>query len=339
MIGAAGDPTRNLLTGLVSQLVQPSGFGLAAFGGFVLVLTAAIVAFLLWLELAVRSAAVGAAALFLPLALIGLAWPATAHWARRLGETLAALVLSKLVIAAVLALAAGLLVSSSGGASVVEGVALLAIAAFSPFSLLKLVPAVEAGAIGHFEGLSRRPIRAAHLALVGGDGAAFLANLGGAARGGLGSGGSSRPGGSSPDPGRWGPDRQPPAGSASGVIPPLDRDTAGISGGPGPSDAQDGPAGRPVADGSDEQSAARPSGAAGPWGAGPVITVTSSPPRSPADTGGVPAADVSPAAGGAVPVVHRAPGDAVSRTAAPPEDGGKDVGPHLVLSTGEQDHG
>ena len=66
-------------------------------------LTAAVVAFVLWLELAVRSAAIGAAALFLPLALVGLAWPATSHWARRLGETLAALVLSKLVIAAVLA--------------------------------------------------------------------------------------------------------------------------------------------------------------------------------------------------------------------------------------------
>ena len=76
--------------------------------------TMAIVAFVLWVELAVRSAAVAAATLFLPLALAGLAWPATTHWARRLGETLAALVLMKLVIAGVLSLAATAIGSHSG---------------------------------------------------------------------------------------------------------------------------------------------------------------------------------------------------------------------------------
>ncbi|MGD0984861.1 MAG: hypothetical protein ABSA65_13760 [Acidimicrobiales bacterium] len=160
VLSAAGDPTHRLLAGLVAGLEQTGGPGLAAFGAFLVVLTAAIVAFVLWLELAVRSAAIAAASLFLPLALVGLAWPATSHWARRLGETLAALVLSKLVIASVLALAAGLLGSSSGVAGVVEGVALLAVAAFAPFALLKLVPAVEAGAVAHLEGLSRRPVRA-----------------------------------------------------------------------------------------------------------------------------------------------------------------------------------
>ena len=161
LLDAAGDPTHRLLLGLVGGLDKAGGFGLTAFGAFLLVFAAAIVAFVLWLELAVRSAAIAAAALFLPLALVGLAWPATAHWARRLGETLAALVLSKLVIVAVLALAAGLLGGSSTIAGVVEGVALLAVAAFAPFALLKLVPAVEAGAVAHLEGLGRRPIRAA----------------------------------------------------------------------------------------------------------------------------------------------------------------------------------
>ena len=161
MLDAAGDPTHRLLLGLVAGLSRGGGLGLAAFGGFMVVLAAAIVSFVLWLELAVRSAAIAAASLFLPLALAGLAWPATAHWARRLGETLAALVLSKLVIAAVLALAAGLLGSSSGLAGVVEGIALLAIAGFAPFALLKLVPAIEAGATAHFEGLGRRSVHAA----------------------------------------------------------------------------------------------------------------------------------------------------------------------------------
>jgi len=159
-LGAAGDPTRRLLSGLTSELGRAGGLGLAAFGAFLVVLAAAVVAFVLWLELAVRSAAIAAASLFLPLALAGFAWPATSHWARRLAETLAALVLSKLVIAAVLALAAGLLGTSSGIAGVVEGVALLAVAAFAPVALLKLVPAIEAGATAHLEGLGRRPARA-----------------------------------------------------------------------------------------------------------------------------------------------------------------------------------
>jgi hypothetical protein len=184
LIGANGDPTHHLLTGLVSGLAQPANLGLAAFAEFLIMLSAGFVAFLLWLELVVRSAAVAAASLFLPLALVGLAWPATSHWARRLGETLAALVLSKLVIAAVLALAAGLIVASSSLSSVVQGVALLGIASFAPFALLKLVPVVEAGAIAQLESMGRRPIRAAErlgsqVLGLGGGGVAALASLGG----------------------------------------------------------------------------------------------------------------------------------------------------------------
>ncbi len=199
VLGAAGDPTHRLLAGLVAGLGQAGGPGLAAFGAFLVVLTAAIVAFVLWLELAVRSAAIAAASLFLPLALVGLAWPATAHWARRLGETLTALVLSKLVIASVLALAASLLGSSSSVAGVVEGVALLAVAAFAPLALLKLVPAVEAGAVAHLEGLSRRPVRAgqrlgttiAGLEIGGLGGLGGLSSLASKRAGGPGAGGSN----------------------------------------------------------------------------------------------------------------------------------------------------
>jgi hypothetical protein len=199
VLDAAGDPTHHLLLNLVAGLARTGGLGIAAFGAFLVVFTAAVVAFVLWLELAVRSAAIAAASLFLPLALVGLAWPATAHWARRLGETLAALVLSKLVIASVLALAAGLLGSSSGVAGVVEGVALLAVAAFAPFALLKIVPAVEAGAVAHLEGLSQRPVRAgqrlgteiASLEIGGAGSLGDLAALGSKSSGGSGAGGSN----------------------------------------------------------------------------------------------------------------------------------------------------
>jgi hypothetical protein len=134
-----------------------SGFG---FGQLVLVVVVAFVGFLLWVELAVRSAAVAAATLFLPLALAGLVWPATSHWARRLGETLAGLVFMKLVMAAVLALAGGALAAGAGGlASVVEGVALLGLTAFAPFALFRLIPIVENGAASHVYG--SRPAQAA----------------------------------------------------------------------------------------------------------------------------------------------------------------------------------
>jgi hypothetical protein len=122
------------------------------------------------------------------------------------------LVISKFAIASVLALAAGLLLGSSGLAAVVQGVALLAMAAFAPFALLKLVPVVEAGAVAHLEGLGRRSVRAAErlgtgaLGLDGG-GVAALAGLGGLkSAGGKVSGGADT-GGSSLRPfGEWRPE-------------------------------------------------------------------------------------------------------------------------------------
>jgi len=133
-------------------------------GGLAVVIGAVMV----WLELLLRSAAVYVAVLFLPLALAGLAWPAISHWSRRLVDTLAALVLSKLVIVAVLSLAVGALAGGTGStpsgasgpgggfASVLAGAALLLMAAFAPWSLFRLLPFLEAGAVGHLEGLTHR---------------------------------------------------------------------------------------------------------------------------------------------------------------------------------------
>jgi type IV secretion system protein TrbL len=149
-------------------------------GGIAIVVGAVMV----WLELLLRSAAVYVAVLFLPLALAGLAWPAIAHWSRRLVDTLAALVLSKLVIVAVLSLAAGALAGGTGSkpsgatgpgggfASVLGGAALLLMAAFAPWSLFRLLPFIEAGAVGHLEGLGQR---ARHQAAVPARGLATVA--------------------------------------------------------------------------------------------------------------------------------------------------------------------
>lgn len=180
------------LIGNLGAALSAGSLPVSAVGTFVMFIGAvllAIAALVLWLELVVRAAAVAAATLFLPLALAGLVWPATAHWCRRLGETIAALVLSKLVIAAVLSLGAGAITAGIGGpsdtsggfSSVVVGIALLGVATFSPFALLRLVPAMEAGAVAHLESVRHRlpqlataPVRGFNLAMQAADGAGML---------------------------------------------------------------------------------------------------------------------------------------------------------------------
>ncbi len=175
ILSSAGVDTTNVLSGLFAFLVPStvaSGGGAPSFVVFIGALVVASAALVLWLELVVRAAAVSVAVLFLPLALAALVWPSVAHWCRRLADTLVALVLSKLVIAAVLSLAAGALAgglgssatgsgSAGGFAAVVTGIALLVVAILSPFTLLRLVPAVESGAAGHLESTGHRLTSAA----------------------------------------------------------------------------------------------------------------------------------------------------------------------------------
>ena len=179
VLSTGGVDTANLFSGLSAFFAgvgpaAPVLLAVPAFVVFIAALLVAMAALVLWLELVVRAAAVSAAVLFLPLALAALVWPAVAHWCRRLADTIVALVLSKLVVAAVLSLAAGALagglgLSGSGEgsfSSVMIGIALLVIATLSPFTLLRLVPAVEAGAVAHLEsarhrlqGAARAPVR------------------------------------------------------------------------------------------------------------------------------------------------------------------------------------
>ena len=175
-------------------------------------------AFLLWVELLVRAAAVYVAVLFLPLALASLAWPAVAHWSRRLVDTLAALVLGKFVIVAVLSLGVAALAAGTGGSGadggftdVLTAAALLALAAASPWALFRLLPFLEAGAVGHLEGAGRRtvasavgPVRsladtAVRLSAAAGSGGA--SEVGMALASGAASGGPPGPGGHTPGAG------------------------------------------------------------------------------------------------------------------------------------------
>lgn len=115
---------------------------------------------LVWLEMMVRDAGVYVTVFFMPLVLVGYIWPATAGFARRGVEILASLILSKFVIVAALTLGLAAL-NSRGPDAVVAAAGLMLLAGFAPFTLMRLAPVVEAAAIGHLEGMSRRPARAA----------------------------------------------------------------------------------------------------------------------------------------------------------------------------------
>jgi hypothetical protein len=156
-----GVDIQNVLAGVAKLLFSEIGAGPQSPPTFVVLLGGLLVAmgaFALWVELLVRAAAVYVAVLFLPLALASLVWPAISHWCRRLADTLVALILAKFVIVAVLSLAASALASGTGSgfASVLGGGALLLLAAFTPFTLLRLIPAVEAGAVHQLEGVRHR---------------------------------------------------------------------------------------------------------------------------------------------------------------------------------------
>jgi hypothetical protein len=159
--------TSSDLKGFLSTLGHlVDGTSFPANGGFAVLLASAVLAFgalLMCIEMIVRTDAVYVAVLFLPLALAGLVWPATVRWGRRLVETLVVLILSKFVVVAIVSLAASAvsasLQSAPGGdgfPALIAGLSLLLLAAFAPYALLRLVPIVEAGMVGHLEGAGRR---------------------------------------------------------------------------------------------------------------------------------------------------------------------------------------
>ena len=161
----AGLDTGHFLSATVSALSGPLA-GAPATPAFVLFLGGLAVvfgSFLLWIELMVRAAAVYVAVLFLPLALASLAWPAVAHWCRRLVDVLVGLILSKFVIVTVLSLAVSALAGGTNGqgsgggfSAVLGGAALLLLAAAAPWALFRLLPFAEAAAISHLEGVGLR---------------------------------------------------------------------------------------------------------------------------------------------------------------------------------------
>ena len=189
------------------------GGALTAIGALLLALLAAIAAFMLWIELAVRSALILVATAFLPLGLAGLLWPRTASWLRRLGEIVVAVAISKLVIVVVLILGAAALTESTislstPGADIdamVNGVAFLGLATFGLPMALRVVPLAAEAAMHAGRGRSfvQSTVRApSRLAMNANSTATLLQRVGSKRAGGTGGDGSG-------------------SGAAGGVTPPT----------------------------------------------------------------------------------------------------------------------
>ena len=115
---------------------------------FLAAIIGAFAAFGVWLELLMRDAAVYVVALFMPMALAASIWPRWMGALRRSGELLVVVIGSKFVIVSVIALAAGLVAESGSDVEhILAASALMLLACFAPFVLLKLVPFAE-GAMG-----------------------------------------------------------------------------------------------------------------------------------------------------------------------------------------------
>lgn len=153
--GASSHFTEQMVT-----LLATPGQNVTGFLGVVLALVAGCASLLLWIELVIRSSAVLCASLFIPLALAGVIWPVTSHWIRRLAETLGALILAKVAMCAVVMLGVSSIAHPSGASGVIEGTAIMLLAAFAPFAVLRLLPFVEQGSTSHFAGMSQRAVGA-----------------------------------------------------------------------------------------------------------------------------------------------------------------------------------
>jgi len=120
------------------------GVEVPLFVGFIAAMLAAFAAFLVWIELLMRDAAIYVVALFMPLALAASIWPRWMGALRRTAELVTVVVSSKFVIVAIIALAASLLANTGGKVEhVLAAGALLLLACFSPLVLFKLLPFAE----------------------------------------------------------------------------------------------------------------------------------------------------------------------------------------------------
>ncbi len=139
-------------------------------GQVLLALLAFAVAVTVFVELVVRNVLVTVVVALAPLSFAAMVWPAARPAARRVAELTAAAILAKPAIFVALRvgldLAAGRSDAPADGAGwgqLIVGVAVVVVAAFMPWVVWRLMPAVESFAVA--QGLSRAPARAGMQAL------------------------------------------------------------------------------------------------------------------------------------------------------------------------------
>ena len=200
--------------------IATPAMGSSALSGILLALFG-VGAFLVWLELVVREALIYMVVAVAPLVLAARVWPAMQPAWRKLVDVGVALILSKFFIA--LALRLGAAAVNTGSTDGIElpglltGSSLMLIAAFMPFTLMRLLDVMGAAAVA--QGISGAPARAVregiqlgyyarglHALARGGTPAAAGAGAGaGGPGGGPGElGGGPRPAGLGPGPGPGG---------------------------------------------------------------------------------------------------------------------------------------
>ncbi|HET7574320.1 MAG TPA: hypothetical protein VFJ99_04320, partial [Solirubrobacterales bacterium] len=137
--GAGGTEPAGAVAGQAAGTV-----GAPLFVTFLAAIIGAFAAFLVWIELLMRDAAIYVVALFMPMALAASIWPRWTGALRRTGELLVVIIGSKFVIVSIISLAAGLVAENGSDVEhILAASALMLLACFAPFVLLKLVPFAE----------------------------------------------------------------------------------------------------------------------------------------------------------------------------------------------------
>ncbi len=313
-----GGMLKQVASAYKSAFDSTGGDNVPLFGVFVGAIVLVVAGFAVWLEMIARDAAIYVALLFVPLGFVAMIWPATSRYARRLVEILVALIVSKLAVVAILTLATQALTTPDPAAKgagrfevLIAGTALLVMAAWAPFAVMRFIPAVQS-AMGQL--MLARTATTGGMALAGAAGG--MAGVLGQAMSHTGTGpsGGDSAGGGGGAAGAGG--RGPSAGSGGGSFASTGAGgSIGASGGgPGLAGFASPPGGSPQpSPGGGSPSA--PSAVAAPGG-----STTGA--QSPAAGGGPAAASPGSSGGGAAgtPSVHAGPGG--SSVMAPSPGGG-----------------
>ena len=164
--GSDGDALKFLGTFGVQAHAATGGFNTVVMG-----IVALVAAFMIWIELMVRASLLYLLVAMSPLVFAASVWPAAKGALRRLLELMLAVILSKLVISIALAVGVAALggtveldqqgesvgeFAAQGLGKLVVGTAILCMAAFSPFIVLRLIPVAEAAVVAN--GISSAPL-------------------------------------------------------------------------------------------------------------------------------------------------------------------------------------